>query len=191
MVTDAETEVYDNEFYGCSNLTDVVIGDGVTQIGNWAFSGCSSLLNFSFGNSVETIGAEAFSDCTSMVKLVSSCNVPPVCGDQALADIDVWNCTLYVPNDYIDAYYNAEQWWDFFFIDGAEYKVTFMIGEECYDEIMVKYGAKIELPTPTKNGYTFQGWKDVPETMPADNITLYGSFSPNVYTISYVVAHRF
>ena len=187
VVTDAETEVYDNEFYGCSNLTDVVIGDGVTKIGNWAFSGCSSLLNFSFGNSVETIGAEAFSDCTSMVKLVSSCNVPPVCGDQALADIDVWNCTLYVPNDYIDAYYNAEQWWDFFFIDGAEYKVTFMIGEECYDEIMVKYGAKIELPTPTKNGYTFQGWKDVPETMPADNITLYGSFSPNVYTISYVV----
>lgn len=187
VVTDAETEVYDNEFYGCSNLTDVVIGDGVTKIGNWAFSGCSSLLNFSFGNSVETIGAEAFSDCTSMVKLVSSCNVPPVCGDQALADIDVWNCTLYVPNDYIDAYYNAEQWWDFFFIDGAEYKVTFMIGEECYDEIMVKYGAKIELPTPTKNGYTFQGWKDVPETMPADNITLYGSFCPNVYTISYVV----
>ena len=187
VVTDAETEVYDNEFYGCSNLTDVVIGDGVTKIGNWAFSGCSSLLNFSFGNSVETIGAEAFSDCTSMVKLVSSCNVPPVCGDQALADIDVWNCTLYVPNDYIDAYYNAEQWWDFFFIDGAEYKVKLMIGEECYDEIMVKYGAKIELPTPTKKGYTFQGWKDVPETMPADNITLYGSFSPNVYTISYVV----
>lgn len=187
VVTDTETEVYDNEFYGCSNLTDVVIGDGVTKIGNWAFSGCSSLLNFSFGNSVETIGAEAFSDCTSMVKLVSSCNVPPVCGDQALADIDIWNCTLYVPNDYIDAYYSAEQWWDFFFIDGAEYKVKLMIGEECYDEIMVKYGAKIELPTPTKKGYTFQGWKDVPETMPADNITLYGSFSPNVYTISYVV----
>ena len=187
VVTDAETEIYNNEFYGCENLTDVVIGDSITRIGNWAFSGCSSLLNFSFGNSVKTIGDEAFSDCTSMVKLVSSCNVPPVCGHQALADIDVWNCTLYVPNDYIDAYYNAEQWWDFFFIDGAEYKVTYIIDNEYYDETMVKYGAKIELPTPTKKGYTFQGWKDVPETMPADNITLFGSFRPNIYTISYVV----
>ena len=187
VVTDRETMVYDNEFYGCSGLTDVVIGDGVTSIGNWAFSGCSSLTNFAFGNSVKTIGEEAFSDCTNMVKLVSSCNEPPVCGNQALADIDIWNCTLYVPNDYIDAYYNAEQWWDFFFIEGAEYKVTFMIGGEKHSETMVKYGTQIELPTPTKEGYTFQGWKDVPETMPADNITLYGSFSPNTYTITYVV----
>lgn len=187
VVADTETEVYDNEFYGCSGLTDVVLGDGITRIGDWAFSGCVSLTNFAFGNSVQTIGKEAFSDCTSMVKLVSSCNVPPVCGEQALADIDVWNCTLYVPNDYIDDYYWAEQWWDFFFIDGAEYKVTFVLGEDKYSEMMVKYGDQIDLPTPVKEGYTFQGWKNVPATMPADNITLYGSFTPNEYIITYVV----
>ena len=187
VVADNETLVYDNEFYGCSGLTDVVIGDGVTSIGNWAFSGCVSLLNFSFGSKVETIGEEAFSDCTSMVKIVSSCNVPPVCGDQALADINVWDCTLYVPNDYIDAYYAAEQWWDFFFIDGAEYTITFMIGDEKYSEVTVKYGAEITLPMPTKEGYTFQGWADVPAVMPADNIVVYGSFKANDYTITYIV----
>ena len=187
VVADNETLVYDNEFYGCSGLTDVVIGDGVTSIGNWAFSGCVSLLNFSFGSKVETIGEEAFSDCTSMVKIVSSCDVPPVCGDQALADINVWDCTLYVPNDYIDAYYAAEQWWDFFFIDGAEYTITFMIGDEKYSEVTVKYGAEITLPMPTKEGYTFQGWADVPAVMPADNIVVYGSFKANDYTITYIV----
>ena len=187
VVSDTETLVYDNEFYGCTGLTDVVIGDGVTAIGNWAFSGCTGLVNFSFGSSVETIGAEAFSDCTSMVKIVSSCNVPPVCGDQALADINVWDCTLYVPNDYIDAYYAAEQWWDFFFIDGAEYTITFMIGDEKYSEATIKYGAEITLPVPTKEGYTFLGWADVPAVMPADNIVVYGSFKANDYTITYIV----
>lgn len=187
VVADNETLVYDNEFYGCTGLTDVAIGDGVTSIGNWAFSGCVSLLNFSFGSKVETIGEEAFSDCTSMVKIVSSCDVPPVCGDQALADINVWDCTLYVPNDYIDAYYSAEQWWDFFFIDGAEYVVIFMIGDEKYSEATVKYGAEITLPVPMKEGYTFQGWVDVPMVMPADNIVVYGSFKANDYTITYIV----
>ena len=187
VVSDTETLVYDNEFYGCTGLTDVVIGDGVTSIGNWAFSGCTGLVNFSFGSSVETIGAEAFSDCTSMVKIVSSCNVPPVCGDQALADINVWDCTLYVPNDYIDAYYSAPQWWDFFFIDGAEYTITFMIGDEKYSEATIKYGAEIALPTPTKEGYTFMGWKNVPAVMPADNIVVYGNFKANDYTVTYIV----
>ena len=187
VVSDTETLVYDNEFYGCTGLTDVVIGDGVTSIGNWAFSGCTGLVNFSFGSSVETIGAEAFSDCTSMVKIVSSCNVPPVCGDQALADINVWDCTLYVPNDYIDAYYSAPQWWDFFFIDGAEYTITFMIGDEKYSEATIKYGAEIALPTPTKEGYTFMGWENVPAVMPADNIVVYGSFNANDYIITYIV----
>lgn len=187
VVADNETLVHDKEFYGCTGLTDVVIGDGVTNIGDWAFSGCTGLLSFSFGSKVETIGAEAFSDCTNMVKIVSSCDVPPVCGDQALADINVWDCTLYVPNDYIDAYYAAEQWWDFFFIDGAEYTITFMIGDEKYSEVTVKYGAEITLPMPTKEGYTFQGWADVPAVMPADNIVVYGSFKANDYTITYIV----
>ena len=188
VVSDTETLVYDNEFYGCTGLTDVVIGDGVTAIGNWAFSGCTGLVNFSFGSSVETIGAEAFSDCTSMVKIVSSCNVPPVCGDQALADINVWDCTLYVPNDYIDAYYNAEQWWDFFFIDGAEYTLLFMVDGEVYSESIIKYNSEITLPDdPVKKGHTFIGWGDVPAVMPAENITLNAEFSINNYTIKYIV----
>jgi hypothetical protein len=116
-ITDKETEISPNEFYGCTSLKDVKIGNGVTKIGDWAFSGCSSLENFSFGSSVETIGQEAFSDCTAMTHLTSLATVPPVCGAQALDDLNKWNCTLTVPEGSISAYQQANQWKDFFYID--------------------------------------------------------------------------
>lgn len=119
-ITDAETQIYDNEFYGCSNLKSLKIGNGVTTIGNWAFSGCSSLDYFSAGYQVESIGEEAFSDCTGLTKYYSYSVNPPVCGNQALDDINKWDCTLYVPANSNDEYRSADQWKEFFFIDEME-----------------------------------------------------------------------
>ncbi len=118
-ITDKETEISDNEFYGCTGLKYVTIGDGIEKIGNYAFSGCASLESFSFGTSLTTIGDEAFSDCTAMTKLEAKTHEPPVCGSQALDDINKWNCTLYVPIGREDAYKSADQWKEFFFIDGS------------------------------------------------------------------------
>jgi len=117
VITDKETEISENEFYGCSNLKNVSIGNGVTTIGNWAFSGCSSLDYFAFGSNMKTIGKEAFSDCTAMTNLCSSATLPPVCGLQALDDINKWNCKLHIPKGTISAYQQADQWKDFFFIN--------------------------------------------------------------------------
>lgn len=116
-ITDAETEIYDNEFYGCSGLNSLKIGNGVKKIGKWAFSGCSSLDYFSAGYNVESIGDEAFSDCTGLTKYYSYSIVPPVCGNQALDDINKWECALYVPAESSDEYRTAPQWKDFFFVE--------------------------------------------------------------------------
>jgi hypothetical protein len=116
-ITDAETLIYDNEFYGCTNLQNVKIGDGVTSFGMYAFSGCSKIESFEFGRSVMSIGEEAFSDCTAMTDLISHNPTPPSCGNEALDDINKWNCTLHVPEDALSAYQEAEQWKNFFFID--------------------------------------------------------------------------
>lgn len=116
VITDKETEISENEFYGCSSLKNVTMGDGVTTIGNWAFSGCSSLDYFEFGSGLQSIGKEAFSDCTACTKLISHAATPPVCGIQALDDINKWTCTLYVPIESIDMYKAADQWKEFFFI---------------------------------------------------------------------------
>lgn len=118
-ITDDETVIYDNEFYGCSNLQEFSCGDGVTKIGKWAFSGCSALKSYASGTSVESIGEEAFSDCTGLTSFVSLAAVPPVCASQALDDINKWECTLYVPGESINDYQQAEQWKEFFFINDA------------------------------------------------------------------------
>ena len=119
-ITDQETEISENEFYGCTGLTTVELGDGIESIGNYAFSGCSALNSFLFGKSVTTIGEEAFSDCTAMTQLWSRAEVPPVCGNQALDDINKWTCKLFVPEGSIEAYKAADQWKEFFFFGGVE-----------------------------------------------------------------------
>ena len=116
-VTNAETQIYDNEFYGCTNLKTLKVGNGVKTIGKWAFSGCSSLDYFSSGYHVESIGEEAFSDCTGLTSYYSFSIEPPVCGNQALDDINKWDCTLFVPAESSDEYMAADQWKDFFFVN--------------------------------------------------------------------------
>ena len=149
VITDTEEEVYDNEFYGCSNLKNVSIGNGVKKIGNWAFSGCSALDYFAFGNSVQSIGEEAFSDCNNVTKLISSASTPPVCGTQALDDINKWNCTLYVPNESKSAYQSAEQWKEFFFVEDLPTAINrvlpdFKKQEPVYYDLQ---GRKVDNPT--------------------------------------------
>ena len=119
-ITDKETEISENEFYGCTNLQKITIGDGVTTIGKRAFSGCSSLLYFAFGTQVANIGEEAFSDCAAMVEVISKAQTAPVCGNQALDDINKFECKLYVPDGCMAVYEAAGQWKEFFFKDEGE-----------------------------------------------------------------------
>ena len=192
VITDREEQVYENEFYGCTNLQNVTIGNGVKAIGNYAFSGCSSLEGFSFGSSMESIGAEAFSDCTNLTSITSHAAVPPTCGTQALDDINKWNCTLRVPIGYATAYQAAEQWKEFFFVEDVvevtTYVLTYMVDGVVYHTEALAHKAPITaIAEPTKEGYTFSGWGEVPETMPAQDITIYGTFAINKYMVSFVV----
>ena len=48
------------------------------------------------------------------------------------------------------------------------------------------YGTPITAPTLTREGYTFKGWdKEIPETMPAENITVKAQWEINQYTITF------
>lgn len=123
-ITDKETEISENEFYGCTNLQQVEIGDGVTTIGNWAFSGCSSLKYFAFGSQLITISQNAFSDCAALIEISSKAKTPPECGNQALDDINKWECRLFVPEGCYDIYKSAEQWKEFFFIEEGESSIN-------------------------------------------------------------------
>ncbi len=145
-ISNIEDTIYDNEFYGCSNLQEFECGDGVTSIGNWAFSGCSALKSYLSGTSVGSIGQEAFSDCTAMTSFTTNAAVPPVCGNQALDDINKWECTLHVPQESIDDYQAAEQWKEFFFIEASGVEDVIADNEdysECPVEIYNLSGNKV------------------------------------------------
>ena len=164
VITDIEDYIYDYEFYNCSALETVTVGDGVESIGKWAFSGCYSLSEFVFGSNVSSIGEEAFSDCTGMTKITGRAVLPPVCGSQALDDINKWECTLYVPSRNLSQYQNAEQWNQFLFIENLETTdnyVTYMLEDEVYKTLLLTPGNRIIAPYVANraDGTPFIGWE--------------------------------
>ena len=69
-----------------------------------------------------------------------------------------------------------------------QYKVSFVADGTVISEETLAYGSRIAPPeAPEKEGHTFAGWKDVPETMPAHDIEIHGSYTVNVYTLTYQV----
>lgn len=63
-----------------------------------------------------------------------------------------------------------------------------MVDGEVYKSYEVEYGSNITIEdAPTKNGYTFSGWSEIPEKMPAHNVTVVGTFNINSYKLTYVV----
>ena len=69
-----------------------------------------------------------------------------------------------------------------------EYLVTFKIGDEVIAADSLEYGAAIVAPeAPVKEGYTFDGWGEVAETVPANDVTYEGSYSVNSYLLTYTV----
>ena len=69
-----------------------------------------------------------------------------------------------------------------------KYKLTYLVDNEEYKSYEVEFGSVITPETaPTKEGYTFSGWSEIPENMPANNIVVTGTFSVNKYKLTYFV----
>ena len=80
---------------------------------------------------------------------------------------------------------NKEYWakWEI-----NQYTITFDTnGGSEIAPITQDYGTKITAPAnPTRKGYTFKGWdKEIPETMPAENMTVKAQWEINQYTITF------
>ena len=83
---------------------------------------------------------------------------------------------------------NKEYWakWEI-----NQYTITFdTVGGSTVASITQDYGTPITAPAdPTREGYTFIGWdKEIPSTMPAENVTVTAKWVVNQYTITFDTA---
>ena len=56
-------------WYHNTNITTLIVKDGVTSIGDYAFLGCYKISNISFPNSLTSIGYSAFSPCSGLTEI--------------------------------------------------------------------------------------------------------------------------
>ena len=70
----------------------------------------------------------------------------------------------------------------------ASYVITYLIDGEVFLTDTLTRGTAISLPKePTKEGYTFSGWSEIPETMPSSNVTISGTFTINKYLVTFKI----
>ena len=63
-------------------------------------------------------------------------------------------------------------------INPGVYKLTYTVDGEVYKTYDIEYGSTITPEAePTKDGYIFSGWSEIPATMPAHDVTVTGTFT--------------
>ena len=183
--------IADNVFKNCSSLKNTLIRNGMTSIGNSAYEGCTSLLSLDIVKSINCIGANAFNGCTNIKNIFVHSTIPTSnIEESSFNGSSYLDAVLYVPTGYIETYKNAHVWKLFFNIQEKTYgfNLIYTVDGEEYRKYGIEAGEFITPePVPTKEGYTFSGWSEIPETMPAHDVTVTGTFSINNYKLTYIV----
>lgn len=69
-------------------------------------------------------------------------------------------------------------------VEFKRYELAYIVDDVEYKTLYLKAGEPITPePNPVKEGYTFLGWSEIPETMPAHNVTITGSFKKDNFKL--------
>ena len=193
-IPNSVTSIGNYAFEGCSDLTSVTIPNSVTSIGGGTFKGCSGLTSITIPTSVTFIGQETFAGCSHLTDVYCYATTVPSTSKDAFNDSYFRYATLHIPASAIYDYKSKEPWSLFkevVAIESQKYSLKYMVDGTLYKEFSMEEGAAITPePAPKKDGYTFSGWSAIPATMPANDVTVTGTFTKNApitYTLTYLV----
>ncbi len=145
------TEIGNNAFSGCTNLTSITIPNSVTSIGDKAFSGCTSLKNVVIGENVTTIGEKTFFDCSALSRVTCYAVNPP---DADASSFSNYNGYLTIPCDNFEAYDIHPVWGSFKHVDCISGEATELQKDEVVVEPEINE-AVFSMPTnASANSYT-------------------------------------
>lgn len=99
-------------FANCSDMTAVVIGEGVTTIERSAFFACSYLTTASLPSTITDLGDFAFEHCSNFTTLICRATLPPTFGDNIFYNVTAV-AQIYAPSAAVNDYKTAEGWSDY------------------------------------------------------------------------------
>ena len=88
IVENGVTKIGNQAFRYFKNLTKIDLPNSVETVGQYAFSECTSIVSASFGSSLKSVGAYAFNKCTSLRTI----NIPDKV--ESIADYAFYNCLI-------------------------------------------------------------------------------------------------
>ena len=196
------TSVGNYAFYGCSGLTSVAMGHKVTSVESYTFYGCTSLTSIEIPYGVKTIGNSAFSGCDHLKDIIIHSSVEEI-GSVVFTTQRIENfynysetpqymsedaygmflgtlrsvlalAKLYVPEESIDKYKEAEFWHYFGQIlpiqtpeekgQIIEYNISVSVNDERMGSVTGEgtymEGDLVSLEAIPNAGYRFLGWSN-------------------------------
>lgn len=189
-IPNSVTSIGASAFSYCSGLTSVAIGNSVTSIGKGAFNSCSALTSVNIGSGIEYISYRAFASCPELADVYCHSVYVPNTESDAFKDSYIDYARLHVPEESVNAYSAVEPWKNFNKIMKImpSYILTYMVDGEVYKSLYIEEGTIITPEkVPEKEGYKFSGWSEIPEIMPAHDVTVTGTFAINKYKLIYQV----
>ena len=164
-IADSVTNIGDNAFYNCGNLTSVTIGNSVTSIGGKAFRDCYSLTSITIPDSVTSIKYYAFYGCSSFSEITIPDSVTSI-GNDAFRWCDSLTSIYYTGT--------ASEWTQ---IDGLSnlmgYEAnnkTLYINSEPVTDVVLENITKIK-------PYAFAGCRSLTSITIGDSVTSIGNYA--------------
>ena len=175
----AEPNYLNNAFQN-SPLEEVYIGRDFSFNNSSPLAIFETMKSLTFGEEVLSIQARSFIGCPNLKDVTSYSKVVPTTNDIVFTPSYQTNATLHVPYALYDEYKVANVWKDFGKIVNFEglYNLVYSVDGEEYKKYVVEQGTSITPEAePTKEGYIFSGWSEIPTTMPAEDVIVTGTFT--------------